>query len=366
MLFPEVEFDQEKFLQAVDDKVKKFGYCSVVVSEGVHWPDGRFLAETGMLAGSGWLALNAPMLLAAAETAAEERVLDALLPPPTSFEEDSRPGGPSPATREKFRDRLRRGDLDEKEIEIQVSVAPVGVEIMAPPGMEEMTSQLQGLFQNLGQGRTKRRKLKIRDALTLLKDEEAAKRVNEEDLKLRAVESVEQNGIVFLDELDKVTKRSDQGGSGPDVSREGVQRDLLPLVDRWLPDVLRADDAAHPQETLQSAGALMVPNVRFPDQRLVAILPFFAVLVAAAVLQWEAGYLMWGAYLSSLCFGYTYGVVLIVAGLGLLVAGGVLLLALVVATAGQRGQQRHRTGWERAHRNPYALATRMGPELGRR
>jgi ATP-dependent HslUV protease ATP-binding subunit HslU len=102
---------------------------------------------------------------------------------------------------------------------------------MAPPGMEEMTSQLQGLFQNLGQGRTKRRKLKIRAALKLLKDEEAAKRVNEEDLKLRAVESVEQNGIVFLDELDKVTKRSEHGGSGADVSREGVQRDLLPLVE---------------------------------------------------------------------------------------------------------------------------------------
>ena len=167
-----------------------------------------------------------------AEAAAEERVLDALLPPPTSFDEDSRPGGPSPATREKFRDKLCRGDLDEKEIELQVNASPVGVEIMAPPGMEEMTNQLQGLFQNLGQGRTKRRKLKIRDALKLLKDEEAAKRVNEEDLKLRAVESVEQNGIVFLDELDKVTKRSESGsGGGPDVSREGVQRDLLPLVE---------------------------------------------------------------------------------------------------------------------------------------
>jgi len=166
-----------------------------------------------------------------AEAAAEERVLDALLPPPSSFEEDSRPGGPSPATREKFRDKLRRGELDEKEIEIQVSATPIGVEIMAPPGMEEMTSQLQGLFQSLGQGRTKRRKLKIRDSLELLKDEEASKRVNEEDLKLRAVESVEQNGIVFLDELDKVTKRSEHGGSGLDVSREGVQRDLLPLVE---------------------------------------------------------------------------------------------------------------------------------------
>jgi len=167
-----------------------------------------------------------------AEAAAEERVLDVLLPPPTSFEEDSRTAVPQSATREKFRGKLRTGELDEKEIEIQVSATPLGVEIMAPPGMEEMTSQLQGLFQNLSQSRTKRRKLKIRDALKLLKDEEAAKRVNEEDLKLRAVESVEQNGIVFLDELDKVTKRSSElGGSGPDVSREGVQRDLLPLVE---------------------------------------------------------------------------------------------------------------------------------------
>jgi len=170
-------------------------------------------------------------LAGAAEAAAEERVLDVLLPPPASFEEDSRPGGPSPATRAKFRDKLRRGELDDKEIEIQVSATPVGVEIMAPPGMEEMTNQLQGLFQNLGQGRTKRRKTKIREALKLLKDEEAAKRVNEEELKMRAVESVEQNGIVFLDELDKVTKRSESSGGGPDVSREGVQRDLLPLVE---------------------------------------------------------------------------------------------------------------------------------------
>lgn len=167
---------------------------------------------------------------AQAGAAAEERILDVLLPPPTNFEEDSRGSGPSPATREKFRDKLRRGDLDEKEIEIQISVTPIGVEIMAPPGMEEMTSQLQGLFQSLGQNRTKRRKLKIRDALKLLTDEEAAKRINDEDLKLRAVESVEQNGIVFLDELDKVTKRSEHT-SGVDISREGVQRDLLPLVE---------------------------------------------------------------------------------------------------------------------------------------
>ncbi len=167
-----------------------------------------------------------------AEAAAEERLLDALLPQPSpsSFEEESRPsGGISSATREKFRERLRRGDLDEREVEIEVSGPALGVEIMAPPGMEEMTSQLQGLFQSLGGGRKRRRKLRIKDALGVLRDEEAAKRINEEDLKLRALESLEQHGIVFLDEIDKVAKRSEHGG--PDVSREGVQRDLLPLVE---------------------------------------------------------------------------------------------------------------------------------------
>ena len=168
-----------------------------------------------------------------AEVAAEERLLDALLPPPTSFDEDSQTGGgPSSATREKFRDKVRRGDLDDREVEIQVNLAPMGVEIMAPPGMEDMTNQLQGLFQNLGQGRTKKRKLRVRDAMKVLREEEAAKRVNEEDMKLRAIENLEQHGIVFLDEIDKVTRRSDQGsGGGADVSREGVQRDLLPLVE---------------------------------------------------------------------------------------------------------------------------------------
>ncbi len=163
---------------------------------------------------------------------AEERILDALLPAPTpsTFEEDSRPErGLSTSTREKFREKLRKGDLDDKEIDVEVSTAPVGVEIMAPPGMEEMTSQLPGLFQNLGGSRMRKRKLRIRDAKKLLQDEEANKRINEEDLKLRALENVEQNGIVFLDELDKVAKRSEYGG--PDVSREGVQRDLLPLVE---------------------------------------------------------------------------------------------------------------------------------------
>jgi ATP-dependent HslUV protease ATP-binding subunit HslU len=120
--------------------------------------------------------------------------------------------------------------MDDKEIEIEVNATPVGVEIMAPPGMEEMTSQLQGMFQNLGTGRTRRRKLRIKDAFKVLSDEEAAKRINEEDLKLRALETVEQHGIVFIDELDKVTSRAETS-SGADVSREGVQRDLLPLVE---------------------------------------------------------------------------------------------------------------------------------------
>jgi len=165
-----------------------------------------------------------------AEKAAEERILDALLPPPSGFEEDSRASGPSPATRERFREKLRAGELDEREIEVQTSTSISGVEIMAPPGMEDLTSQIQGLFKNLGSGGTKRRKLRIKEARKLLRDEEASKLVNEEEMKLRAIQNVEQNGIVFLDELDKVTKRSEQMG-GADVSREGVQRDLLPLVE---------------------------------------------------------------------------------------------------------------------------------------
>ncbi|MCP3662935.1 MAG: ATP-dependent protease ATPase subunit HslU [Gammaproteobacteria bacterium] len=166
-----------------------------------------------------------------AADAAEERVLDVLLPRPktTNWEEDSAPPQEGTGTRDKFRIKLRNRELDEKEIEIEIAGPSLGVEIMAPPGMEEMTNQLQGLFQNMGQSKSKKRKLKIREALKLLQEEEAAKRVNEDDLKLSALEMVEQNGIVFLDELDKVASRSEYGG--PDVSREGVQRDLLPLVE---------------------------------------------------------------------------------------------------------------------------------------
>jgi ATP-dependent HslUV protease ATP-binding subunit HslU len=167
----------------------------------------------------------------AASQAAEERILDALLPAPkpSGWEETPPASNISSSTRDKFRDKVRNGELDDKEIEIEVSSTPVGVEIMAPPGMEEMTSQLQGMFQNLGSGRTRRRKLRLKDAFKVLRDEEATKRVNEEDLKLRALEMVEQHGIVFIDEIDKVTNRAET--SGADVSREGVQRDLLPLVE---------------------------------------------------------------------------------------------------------------------------------------
>jgi ATP-dependent HslUV protease ATP-binding subunit HslU len=167
-----------------------------------------------------------------AEDAAEERVLDALLPsasPAVGFTADSEPQPRDSDTRQKFRKMLREGQLDDREIEIEVQAMPVGVEIMAPPGMEEMTSQLQGMFQNLGGNRRRTRKLKIREALKQLTDEEAAKLVDEEELKTKALEAVEQHGIVFLDELDKVARRSETHGA--DVSREGVQRDLLPLVE---------------------------------------------------------------------------------------------------------------------------------------
>ena len=164
--------------------------------------------------------------------AAEERVLDALLPPATQgvgFTAETSAAADNSETRQKFRKMLREGTLDDKEIEVDIEAMPVGIEIMAPPGMEEMTSQLQGMFQNLGGNRRKTRKLKVKDALKQLTDEEAAKMLDEEELKSQALEAVEQHGIVFLDELDKVAKSS--GTQGADVSREGVQRDLLPLVE---------------------------------------------------------------------------------------------------------------------------------------
>ena len=158
--------------------------------------------------------------------AAEERVLDALLPPARSSEGTQEKNS---TTRQVFRKKLREGALDEKEIEIELSQMPVGVEIMAPPGMEEMTSQLQNMFSNMGKNKKTTRKISVADALKQIKEEEAAKLINEEEVKASAIESAEQNGIVFLDEIDKVCRNTKT--SGADVSREGVQRDLLPLIE---------------------------------------------------------------------------------------------------------------------------------------
>jgi ATP-dependent HslUV protease ATP-binding subunit HslU len=158
-----------------------------------------------------------------AEESAEERILDALLPSPRTVE------GEENTTRQKFRKKLREGELDDKEIDIEVSASQPQMEILAPPGMEDLTSQIQGMLSNLGGGRRRLRRMKIREAAKVLTEEEAARLVNDDDLKARAIANAEQNGIVFLDEIDKITSRGEMGGA--DVSRQGVQRDLLPLVE---------------------------------------------------------------------------------------------------------------------------------------
>jgi ATP-dependent HslUV protease ATP-binding subunit HslU len=168
-----------------------------------------------------------------ADDVAEDRILDALLPAPRGVgfgtDEQAPESGADSSTRQMFRKKLREGELDEKEIEIEIDTTPIGVEIMAPPGMEEMTSQLQNMFSSMGSGKKRSARLKVKDALKKIREEEAARLINEDEVKAKAVEAVEQTGIVFLDELDKVAKRSE--GVGVDVSREGVQRDLLPLIE---------------------------------------------------------------------------------------------------------------------------------------
>ncbi len=163
-----------------------------------------------------------------AEERAEERILDILLPKPRGYDDDGSSQGAG--TRQKFRKKLREGQLDDKQIDVEVQAPSAGVEIMTPPGMEEMASQLQNVFQNLGSQHTQQRRMPIKEAMKVLTEEEAARLINDEDLKSHAVENLEQNGIVFVDEIDKVTGRSESSGSA-DVSREGVQRDLLPLVE---------------------------------------------------------------------------------------------------------------------------------------
>lgn len=160
--------------------------------------------------------------------AAEERILDALLPPARSFEDDSKQQEQS-TTRQLFRKKLREGDLDDKDIDIDVAAAPMGLEIMAPPGMEDMTNQLQNMFSSMNQGKKKSKKMPVKAAMKIIQEEEAAKLVNEDEIKVQAVELVEQTGMVFIDEIDKVAKKNEAGGA--DVSREGVQRDLLPLIE---------------------------------------------------------------------------------------------------------------------------------------
>jgi len=168
-------------------------------------------------------------VMARAQDAAEERVLDVLLPPAREFGLSSQPSEAESATRQKFRKKLREGELNDKDIEIEVAAVQPHMEILAPPGMEELTSQIQSMFQNLGGGRRKQRRMKVAEAMKLLTEEEATRLINDEDLKTRALRNVEQNGIVFLDEIDKIASRSETMGA--DVSRQGVQRDLLPLVE---------------------------------------------------------------------------------------------------------------------------------------
>lgn len=205
------------FIKVEATKFTEIGYVGRDVDSII-----RDLADTAIKQEREWAMSKVKVR---AEDAAEERILDVLLPQARgaepAAEKDSK-------TRQTFRKQLREGSLDDHEIEIDLATAPIGVEIMAPPGMEEMTNQLQTMFQQMGTERTKSRKLPISKARKILIEEEAAKLINEDDIKTRAIENVEQNGIVFIDEIDKVAKRSEHGG---DVSREGVQRDLLPLIE---------------------------------------------------------------------------------------------------------------------------------------
>jgi len=216
------------FLKIEATKFTEVGYVGRDVESII-----RDLAEVGMKMLR--VSAQAKVREKAAE-AAEERVLDALLPPPRSlgtetgaWETDSNTEKAYSNTREKFRQKLRDGSLDDKEIEVELDAARPGMEIFAPPGMEDMASQLKGMFQNMGTGKTQRKKMRVDEAMRALTEDEAARRVNDDELKAEAVQLVEQRGIVFIDEIDKICRKGEYSGS--DVSREGVQRDLLPLIE---------------------------------------------------------------------------------------------------------------------------------------
>ena len=216
------------FLKIEATKFTEVGYVGRDVESII-----RDLAEVGMKMLR--VSAQAKVRDKAAE-AAEERVLDALLPPPRTlgqesgaWETDSNTEKAYGNTREKFRQKLRDGSLDDKEIEVELDAARSGMEIFAPPGMEDMASQLKGMFQNMGTGKTQRKKMRVDEALRVLTEDEAARRVNDDELKLEAIQLVEQRGIVFIDEIDKICRKGEYSGS--DVSREGVQRDLLPLIE---------------------------------------------------------------------------------------------------------------------------------------
>ncbi|MFA5960765.1 MAG: ATP-dependent protease ATPase subunit HslU [Tatlockia sp.] len=207
---------QAPFIKVEATKFTEIGYVGRDVDSII-----RDLADIAFKQEREWAMRKVESL---AEDAAEERILDVLLPSARGASSEEK----QTTTRQTFRKQLREGVLDTNEIEIELAASAVGVEIMAPPGMEDMTSQLQSMFQQMGTGRTKTRKLTVAKAMKILREEEASKLINEDDIKTRAIENIEQNGIVFIDELDKVAKRQEQGA---DVSREGVQRDLLPLVE---------------------------------------------------------------------------------------------------------------------------------------
>ena len=216
------------FLKIEATKFTEVGYVGRDVESII-----RDLAEVGMKMLR--VSAQAKVRDKAAE-AAEERVLDALLPPPRTlgqetgaWEQDSHTEKAYGNTREKFRQKLRDGSLNDKEIEVELDAARPGMEIFAPPGMEDMASQLKGMFQNMGSGKTQRKKMRVDEALRVLTEDEAARRVNDDELKLEAIQLVEQRGIVFIDEIDKICRKGEYSGS--DVSREGVQRDLLPLIE---------------------------------------------------------------------------------------------------------------------------------------